>query len=518
MKKELRVLLVEDIALDAEIIDHELRKGSLPFRFKRVETEHQFLHELEHHRPDVILSDHGIPAFDGFTALARARERCPEVPFIFVTGAHGDEVAVETLRRGADDYVLKSRLHHLVPAIQRALRHAEARAQHRHTETALRETQEQLHLFAEEAKDYALLRLDLEGRVAGWNAGAQEMTGHSAAEVQGRDFAGFFPDDEQDRARRALTRVLREGRREETGWRLLRKDGTEFPAAATLAVTHDPSRKPRAILCVLHDLTRQKQLAEEAQARLARTVRQRTAQIAADHRELQEFTYTLALDLRTPLRHLDSFVELLQKTAGDKLDPKSRGCLQTIAEAGRQIGRLSDELLTFTRIGQTEMYHLQFSLTEVVKEILQELRCETEGRHIEWVIGKLPEVSGDPTLLGLALTNLISNALKFTRPRKQARIEVGSHTTDREVIVFVADNGVGFDPRYMDKLFGAFQRLHSDKRFEGMGIGLANVRRIVQRHGGRTWAEGAIDRGATFYFSLPRPQAPELPAEEASDN
>jgi light-regulated signal transduction histidine kinase (bacteriophytochrome) len=169
-------------------------------------------------------------------------------------------------------------------------------------------------------------------------------------------------------------------------------------------------------------------------------------------------------------------------------------------------------------VGQVELYRLRFSLAELVKEAVQELRHQTEGRRIEWKIGPLPEVVGDPSLLGLALHNLIENALKFTHCRPVAQIQITSTLTEREAIIAVADNGIGFDARHRAKLFGIFQRLHTSAQHAGLGIGLANVRRIVQRHGGRTWAEGTIDYGATFYLALPRPPAqPESESTAPSD-
>jgi PAS domain S-box-containing protein len=506
MKKELRLLLVEDVTLDAELIEHELHRAGMRFRAKRVETREAFLHELEHHPPDLILSDHGMPAFDGFMALATARQRCPEVPFIFVTGAHGDEVAVETLKRGADDYVLKSRLHRLAGSIQRALAQATERAQHRKTERALRQSRAQLHWLTEAARNYALLNLDLEGRITGWSPSAERLLGYTLREVCGRPLGSLFPQEEQSRVRRALQRAAQETSHPETGWRVLRKDGLELPASVLLAVSRADHGPEPTMVCVLCDLTPEKKAAEESERRMESLIRHRTAQIEADYRELQELTCTLAVDLRTPLRHIDGFVELLHKTAADRLDPKGQSSLKTIAESARQMGHLLDELLTFARVGQVQMYRLHFNLGDVVTEVRQELRREAEGRHIEWVVGPLPEIVGDPTLLGQALNRLLTNALKFTRPRPQARIEIGSRSTENEVIVYVADNGVGFDPRYRDKLFGVFQRLHPGGEFEGLGLGLAQVRRIVQRHGGRTWAEGAPEQGATFYFSLPRPE------------
>jgi PAS domain S-box-containing protein len=511
MKRELRVLLLEDIALDAELIEHELHRAGLRFRAKRVETRADFLRELEHHRPDLILSDHGIPAFDGFMALATARQRCPEVPFIFVTGAHGDEVAVETLKRGADDYVLKSRLDRLAASVQRALAQADARTQHRQTELALHRTQEQLRWLAEAARCYALLSLDRDDCVAQWSPNAERLLGFSPGEARARPLLSFVPAEEQDKVRHALRRARDHGRHAETGWRMLRKDRVEVPASVLLALSEEQT--DAALWCVLCDLTLEKQAAEEAERRVESLVCHRTAQFQADYRELQELTCRLALALRPPLRQIDGFVELLHKSAAERLEVKEEKCLVTIAESARQMSQLLDELLTFARVGQVQMYHLHFSLAEVVQEVIQDLRRETEGRQVEWVIGPLPEVTGDPTLLGEALTRLLSNALKFTAPRPLVRIQIGSRATENEVIISITDNGVGFDPRRSNQLFGIFQRLHPVGEFAGLGLGLAQVRRIIQRHGGRTWAEGAPEAGATFSFSLPRLEP--APREEA---
>jgi light-regulated signal transduction histidine kinase (bacteriophytochrome) len=218
---------------------------------------------------------------------------------------------------------------------------------------------------------------------------------------------------------------------------------------------------------------------------------------------LEKFTQAIALDLRLPLRRIESCSELLAKSTGDRLDPKSQSYLKAIAESAHRMIHLVDDLFTFSRIGQTEMYHLHLSLKEIAKEVIHDLRHEMEGRKVEWVIGDLPEVTGDSVMLWQVMTNLISNALKFTRVKEHTRIEIGAMDNEREHVIFVRDNGVGFNSGAADKLFGVFQRLHTGE-FEGTGVGLANVRRIIERHGGRVWAEGAEGEGATFYFTLPR--------------
>jgi signal transduction histidine kinase len=229
----------------------------------------------------------------------------------------------------------------------------------------------------------------------------------------------------------------------------------------------------------------------------------RSAALEASNKELEAFAYSISHDLRAPLRHVAGFGELLRSNAASSLDEKSRRYLTLVLEAANRMGSLIDDLLGFSRISRAEAHYSPISLQQIVQEAVGEARQDADGRNIVWRVDSLPEWYGDRSMLRLVVINLISNAVKFTRTRSESEIEIGcSECKNDQVVLFVRDNGVGFDMKYSNKLFGVFQRLHPQEAFEGMGIGLATVQRIVHRHGGRVWAEGKVEGGATFYFSL----------------
>ena len=307
---------------------------------------------------------------------------------------------------------------------------------------------------------------------------------------------------------------------------LLRELGVESYLGAAL---YDDRKTPLGLLVVMHDqplvqeeffrsiLTifasragvevqriRAERRILELNRGLERRVQERTAELTASNQELEAFSYSVSHDLRAPLRHVAGFVELLREHLAGKLDEASARHMRIIINATQEMARLIDDLLAFSRVGRVEMHKSRVDLSELAAQARESLSAECAGRPIQWTLAPLPSVTGDPALLRLALVNLLSNAVKYTRGRDPAQIEIGCVSgAPGEVVVFVRDNGAGFDMRFVAKLFGVFQRLHRASEYEGTGIGLANVRRIIQRHGGRVWAEGAVGQGATFWLTLP---------------
>ncbi len=382
-------------------------------------------------------------------------------------------------------------------------------AERRRAEEILRERASLLDL----THDTVFVR-DMNDVITYWNRGAEELYGWTSQEAIGQVshqlMRTIFPEPLDE----INTNLLRTGRWEGELIHAMR-DGTRVVAASRWSLQWDERGNPTAILETNNNITERKQ-AEEALRRsrdeLEIKVKERTGELRkmnddlqSVNKELEAFAYSVSHDLRAPVRHIAGFTQLLQKHSDPVLDDKSRHHISMILDSATRMGNLVDDLLAFSRIGRAEPQKTTIHLDQLVKDAISEIAPDTQGRKIIWRLGTLPICYGDPSLLRLVFSNLVSNAVKFTRAREQAEIEIDSlNHTPGEVVVFVKDNGVGFDMKYKDKLFGVFQRLHSQEAFEGTGIGLATVQRIVQGHGGRVWAEASVNTGATFYVVLPK--------------
>ena len=358
-----------------------------------------------------------------------------------------------------------------------------------------------------ESTDDAIIGKTLDGIVTSWNKSAERMFGYRSGEILGHSITALIPEARAGEEQEILEKI-RSGisiRHYETVRRC--SDGRLIDVSVTVSPLKNQQGEIIGASKIARDITERKKSEEELRKyreQLEELVSKRTVQLEVANKELEAFAYSVSHDLRAPLRHIDGFLDLLKARTTDILDDKSLHYMETIANAARRMGMLIDDLLAFSRMGRKEMAAQRVELGDLLQEVIAEFGAETQAREIEWHIGELPVVSGDRAMLHVVLVNLISNALKFTQKQSKAEISIGSLPgAAEESVVFVRDNGAGFDMQYASKLFGVFQRLHGVNEFEGTGIGLANVRRIIARHGGRTWAQGEVGQGATFYFSLP---------------
>jgi light-regulated signal transduction histidine kinase (bacteriophytochrome) len=271
-----------------------------------------------------------------------------------------------------------------------------------------------------------------------------------------------------------------------------RKDGTEFPVEVSLSPLE--TEEGTLVTGAIRDITERK--------RHESMLQEKNIQLQAAVNELDAFSYSVSHDLRAPLRAIDGFSQILLKQCGSSLPEEAREYLRLVRDNTTRMGCLIDDLLAFARLGRQTLSRQRVATGAIIKQVLEEARQQAGGRSVSVSVGDTPPVWGDPAMLRQVFVNLIDNAFKYTRIRAQPVIDIGSQAVDGEQVFFVRDNGAGFDMQYADKLFGVFQRLHRAEDFEGTGVGLAIVRRVVERHGGRVWAEAEIERGATFYFTV----------------
>jgi len=354
---------------------------------------------------------------------------------------------------------------------------------------ALRRSEHTFQILVDSIQDYAVFMLDPDGRVATWNVSAERIKGYAAHEIIGQHFSAFYlPEDvAQGKPRWELEMAEREGRHEDEGWRL-RKDGTRFWANEAISAMRDGHGALIGFAKVTRDLTDRRRV-EQA--------------LAQSNQELERFSYSVSHDLRAPLRAINGYAQALFEDHAARLDDEGKRLLTVIRDSAKLGGELIDGLLNFSHVGRQALARSPVDLTALAQGVVAELR-QTQGPvAVDVVLTPLPSASGDAALLRNVLINLIGNAFKFSAKRAHPMIEIGAQQDGAEVAYYVKDNGVGFDMQYAGKLFGVFQRLHRPDEFEGTGVGLALAQRIVQRHGGRIWAEGKVNEGATFFFTLP---------------
>lgn len=494
--EEIRILILEDNPDDAELMEYHLREAGLVFTSRLVDTGRQFRDALVEFSPGIILSDYDLPGFSGSQALRIAKDSCPDVPFILVTGAIGEESAIEILTSGATDYVLKNRMSRLAPAVTRALQEVRERKDREKAQLRFKTLVEQIP-----AVTY-IVRANNDSAYSYEYVSPQSR---SMTEISPDEFLAdpnLFAEKIHPADKASVLQEMSRSRLEQkpfrSEYRIVHSDGrVVWLRDESIPVISEPGNPPY-FQGILTDITALKKTEEDlrrAHDTLEIRVRERTE-------ELEAFTSSVSHDLRGPVWMLESYVHMLIEEYGRKIEPDLERRLRTIWKTVKHMHQLIDDLLSLSRVNRTEICIAPIDLKEIVMDAWEEIRSLNPAREILFTIKDLPAAAGDRNLIRQAVYNLLSNSVKFTGKRKHPEIEVGGYTEGESIVFYVRDNGAGFDMKQYHKLFGLFQRLHGAK-FEGTGVGLAIVERIIRRHGGHIRAEGKINRGATFLFSLP---------------
>jgi PAS domain S-box-containing protein len=483
------ILLVDDNPDDRLLVLRELNREFPQLRVIEVFNLDSLNRELETEAFDLVITDYELQWANGIEVLQRIKERDRNTPVVMFTNSGSQEIAVEAMKSGLDDYVLKSPRHliRLTQAVRSTWRNAQIRRQAERLESRLQSLLDRLSV--------GVFRSSSDGRLEEVNNGFLRILGLTSLDEAKSFFSEQFGFAQIDRT---------SGEQWERELQLRRPDGEIV--WVKIAETPIEIGNETVIDGLLYDISEQKQtsaMLEELNQTLEGRVEERTAQLETSNQELEIFITTIAHDVRAPIRQIGNLVGFfemhLRSTA---IDETSVQYLQRFVQLSERANQLIENLLEYWRTGRFQMQYATIDMNQLVQEVRQSAE-ELLGREIVWNIESLPLVWGDRTLLHQVWQNLIDNALKYTRLRQQSEITIGSRPGEGETIFFIRDNGVGFDMRERDRLFQIFQRLSNSDEFEGTGLGLANVQRIIHRHQGRVWAESAIDRGATFYFSLP---------------
>jgi PAS domain S-box-containing protein len=354
----------------------------------------------------------------------------------------------------------------------------------------------------------AVIVIDANGIITDWNARAEKMFGWPRHEALGRELAELIiPQQFREAHRNGIKYFLNTGKGPVLDQLLemsaLRSDGSEFPAELSISVMKTEDKI--AFCGFVTDITERKQAEEEIRSfnlKLEQKVDERTQELHAANKELEAFSYSVSHDLRAPLRSIHGYMNIFSEEYGNTLDDEGKRLIDTVLRNGQKMGQLIDDLLAFSQLGRKELIRTPVSIKDMVSNIWEDIRRTEKNRTIQFNLHQVHEAFADQITIRQVWTNLISNAVKYTKAKDEAIIEIGSDDKGDELVYYIKDNGAGFDMKYYDKLFGVFQRLHSFHEFEGTGVGLAIVQRVISRHGGKIWAEAKVNEGATFYFSL----------------
>ncbi|MGC9517275.1 MAG: ATP-binding protein [Methanomicrobiales archaeon] len=506
MEDKLNILILEDVALDAELIEYEMRREKINFNSQIVETEEDFTNSLKNFNPDVVLADHSLPTFDGLSALKITKKLAPDTPFIFVSGKIGEEFAVEVLKEGATDYVLKNNLSKLVPALQRAINEAKEQSELKNVESTLKRRNEQMRLITDNMLDI-VINIDSSGTIQYLSPSIKTVLGLNFDAILNHkitELKKFVHPDDIILVTKGFKEVFNNNSRI-IEYRCQNSKGEYIWLEAIGNLLYNNSNKSKSAVFVIRNINDRK-IAEsklkEYHNQLERMVADRTAELESINKELESFSYSVSHDLRAPLRRIDGYSLALLEDYSDKLDEQGIYYLNRLRISSQRMAQLIDDLLELSKLTRSNIKIEDVNLSLIVSDIFEEFKTSDPNRNVNYTIKDNLVVKGDSRLLKIMMENLLDNAWKFTGNKKAAIINFGSQNNNGQLTYFIKDNGTGFNRDQAEKIFKPFQRLNSENQFPGSGIGLATVQRIVHKHGGNIWAHGDPDNGATFFFTL----------------
>ena len=501
----IRILCLEDKEKDAALIQEFLQEGFESLNFKWVKSKLEYLSALDNGSYDIILSDYRLPDINGLEALKYAREMCPETPYICVSGTIGEEAAVELLTNGAVDYIIKDRIHRLAKAVINAIDAAKLKAENIAAIDKIKESEQLLNSIANTTPGMMWMSGPEMGCT--WlNQAWLDFRGRDLAEEIGNGWVeGVHPEDLAD-CWESYKTAFQSRKPYFKEYRLKYHDGTYRWVLDTGKPRYDSKNEFAGYIGACMDITdRRAQEAEIKQLNigLEKRVKNRTSQLEELLKDMETFSYSASHDLRAPLRIIGGYATVLQEDYGDKVDAEGNETINRILAGVTRMNNLIEDLLLLSKVVRSDLKFETIDMTQKAMKVYDEITDESTKKAYSLTIHPLASISGDRVLIYQVWANLISNAIKYSKPSVVKNITIGCISEQDFVTYYVQDTGVGFDMEYIDKLFGVFSRLHNSREFEGTGIGLANVKRIIERHGGSVWATSILTEGSTFYFKLP---------------
>ncbi len=500
------ILLVEDEPAHTEAIRRALEASGMTVDIQVVGTLREYRERVTVQTPDIALMDLNLPDGRAVDVLTAPPEAGP-FPILIMTSYGTERIAVEAMKAGALDYIVKSSesFTAISRTVERALREWKLLTERKQAEEALRASREYLDNIINAIADPVFVKDDRHHLVL-VNDAECSLAGVPRGEILGKTDYSFFPKEQVDAFWRVDDHVIATGEESINEETITDARTGGIRTIVTRKTRYVDAAGNRFIVGVIRDITELKQaenVIRDATLELEKRVAERTAQLQAANKELESFSFTVSHDLRAPVRAIDGFAAILKDEYASALGTEGNRLLGIIRDNTKKMDALIKDLLSLSLLTRGEIRRARIDMTAMAEAVYRELASPEEQRSIEFSIVPLPEAFGDPTLIRQVWSNLLANAIKYGRPKKERAITVGGRAGKGAAVYFIRDTGVGFDPTYANKLFGVFQRLHRADEFEGTGVGLAIVKRIIQRHGGEVWAAGKPGEGAEFSFSLP---------------